>query len=106
VLVHRLPGGVEIPNLVDDVDVVSVAEDARDALASEIAVVCDEYAYRHRTPSRPVAACSAGSVLSRPPVVPLDAPPAVNDTPCRSVCTVVLTGTPDVYQPAFQPYEI
>jgi hypothetical protein len=50
VLVHRLPGGVEIPNLVDDVDVVSVAEDARDALASEIAVVCDEYAYRHRTP--------------------------------------------------------
>jgi len=49
-LVHGLPNGVEISDLIDDVDAVPVAEDPRDALASQIAVVCDEYAYRHRTP--------------------------------------------------------
>ena len=48
-LVHGLPNGVEIPDLVDDLDVIPVVEDPRDALASEIAVVCDEHAYRHLT---------------------------------------------------------
>jgi hypothetical protein len=51
-LLHGLPQGLQIPALADDVDVVLTGEDPRDPLAREVAVVCDQDADRHRSPSR------------------------------------------------------
>ena len=49
-LLHRLPERLDVPALADDLDVVLVGEDARDALPGQIAVVCDQNPDRHWSP--------------------------------------------------------
>jgi hypothetical protein len=52
VLVHSPAERVQIVALLDDVDVVLVLEDPRDALTGQIAVVCDQDADGHGSLSR------------------------------------------------------
>ncbi len=61
-LVHGLPKGLHVRALGDDVDVVLVGEDPRDALAGKVAVVSDQHTDRHR--SIPGAGCSRRSGLA------------------------------------------